>query len=149
MRLQDIIIGLMVFAAVGLSIFTFAATLYSVDNLNVTMDSRTQANFDKLNENLKTTQSETSQVSETLQSYAPGGANQTLQSDTLSASDLAVAGWKAVMQVPSVLGIFSGMVITIGNVMGINATLIGFIIGALLISVILTIIGLTFYREVM
>lgn len=150
MRIQDLIIGLMIFAAIGLTIFGFTASLYSVDNLNITMDAYTQSQFDKMNQNLNTTQSETSSISSQLQSYAPGGANQTLdQNGELTAAGLATAAWKAVMQIPIVLGIFTTMIMTIGGIVHIDGNIIGFIIGAIIISVILTLIGISFYREVM
>lgn len=150
MRIQDLIIGLMIFAACGLSIFSFTAQLYNSETgLNVSMDSYTQSKFDMLNTNLQATQSQTGQMSNTFQTYAPGGGNQTLSGNTLTASDLATAAWKSLMQLPTLLGIFSGMVGVIGNALGIDASFVGFIIGALIISVILTIIGITFYREVL
>lgn len=149
MRIRDLIIGLMIFATLGLTLFSFTANFYSEDNLNVTFDENTQSKFDLLRANLATTNRETNEISESFQSYAPGGTNQTLTSDKLDAGDLAISAWKAVMQVPTILGIFANMISFIGSSLNINTTIIGFIIGSLIIGVVLTLIGISFYREVM
>jgi len=150
MRIQDLIIGLMIFAAVGLTVFSFTAQLYdSEQGLNVSFDAYTQSKFDSFKGNLSSTDAQIKSTNDVLKSYAPGQGNQTLENAELSAAGLATAAWKSVMQIPSVLSIFSSMIGTIGSAIGIDANITGFIIGAILISLILTIIGISFYREVL
>jgi hypothetical protein len=141
MKLGSFIIALMAFAAVGLVLFSFVADLYAPDNLDVTFDEDTQAKFDALDANLKKTKSDTDDFSGELQSYAPGGANASITSPSLTTSDLLVGSLKAIVRMPSVLGIFGNIIISISAALGISSVITGFIIGAVIISIIIIIIS--------
>jgi len=140
MEIKDVIIGLMAFAALGLLIFGFVSTFYSPDNLEVSMPGKVGEDFNTLYANLNRTRSETDMFTQNLTSYAPGGTNASVVNDQITTSDLLVSSMKALTTIPQTLSIFSHIIITIGNVLGIDSIVVGFIIGSLVVTIIIILI---------
>jgi len=149
MKVSALIIGLLAFVAVGLMIFTFVGDLYSPEGLDVMrlFDNKTQSDFNSLQSSVESTSTETNQFGVDLQTYAPGGSNQTLGSSDLTSFDATKAALRSVMETPRVLTIFGSILFSISSAIGISSTLMGFILSAMIISVIMLIIGINFFRE--
>jgi len=140
MEIKDLIIALMAFAAVGVIVFGFVADFYSVDNLNVEMDDELNTRFNTMHDKIKTTRNSTDQFTEEFQTYAPGGANASIDNPDLTTADLLKVSLRALTQIPTALGIFTGMITTIASTIGINSAIVGFLIGMLVISIIIILV---------
>ena len=140
MEIKDLIIALMAFAAIGVITFTFVADLYSEDNLDVTMNTELQGRFDTMQNKIRETRNSTDQFTEEFQTYAPGGANASIDNPDFTTADLLRSSLKALTNVPTALEIFVGMMTTIASTLGINSAILGFLIGAMVISIIIILV---------
>lgn len=140
MEIKDLIIALMAFAAFGLVIFGFVANLYSPDNLNVQLDNETGAQFQKLYSRVNSTRQNTDIFISDFQTYVPGGTNASIDDPNLDTADLLRASLKALTQIPRTLPIFSSIVLTVSESLGIDATITGFLIGILFVTIIIILV---------
>ena len=140
----------MIFAASGLVIFNFVGDFYSEEKLNISMDDNTQAKFDQINDNFNSTRSDMDDFTEDFRSYSPGGTNSSVEENQQDSptGGLLTGSLKAIVRIPSTLGIFGTMIATIGSTIGIDPIIIGFILSAVVITVIIIITAALLQKDI-
>lgn len=146
MQLQGFIIGLMAFVLFSIVTLTFVFDVYDTDNLNVSLDDSATNNVTyrlyTMQQKVSSYQSNLTTSQQYMEDRVPGGSEADLPTGEMTEAQLAKASLTAITKIPTYLGIFGSMLLSIFSIVGIGGMdFIWFFGGAIIVIVILLLIG--------
>lgn len=140
MRLQDFLIGLMVFILSSLVVLTFVFDFYSTDNLNIDLNAdNNTVTLSGMQTTMNAQQAKMDTTNQFLENQTPGESGATVKTGDISEGDLVRNTLVALTGVPTYLSIFNTMLNSMFSAVGLGQSgyiFFWFFTGAIMIYII-------------